>query len=65
MTGAVYLEAVSLNKREASIPLLRPPASIQVGVSDNTLLVKSRIEVKDDVIVFNEVNMEPAKTRDF
>lgn len=57
----LYLKTLPLNKREVSFSLLRPPTSTQVGVSDDCLLRKSRIEVKDDVRAFDEVNVEPAR----
>lgn len=57
----LYLKTLPLNKREASFSLLRPPTSTQVGVSDDCLLGESRIEVKDDVRAFDEVNVEPAR----
>lgn len=45
----LYLKTASLNKWEACFSLLWPPTSTQVGVSDNCLLMKSRVEVKDDI----------------
>lgn len=59
-TGMTHLEAASLNEGEPSLPLLRSPASAQAGVPDDCLLVESRIEVKDDLGAFDEVNLEPA-----
>lgn len=59
----LYLKTLPLNKREASFSLLRPPTSTQVGVSDDCLLGESRIEVKDDVRAFDEVNVESARQK--
>lgn len=58
--ATLYLKTASWNKRERSFSLLRPPAATQVGVSDDGLLAESWVEVKDDILAFDEVNMEPA-----
>lgn len=58
--ATLYLKTASRNKRERSFSLLRPPAATQVGVSDDGLLAESWVEVKDDILAFDEVNMEPA-----
>lgn len=49
-----------MNKRKRSFSLLRPPASAQVGIPDDGVLVESGVEVKDDVRSFDEVNVESA-----
>lgn len=52
-----------MNKRKRSFSLLRPPASAQVGIPDDGVLVESGVEVKDDVRSFDEVNVESASEK--
>lgn len=52
-----------MNKRKRSFSLLRPPASAQVGIPDDGVLVESGVEVKDDVWSFDEVNVESASEK--
>lgn len=60
--GLLHLKTASLNEGESSLALLWSPASAQAGVSDDCLLVESRVEVKDDVWAFDEVNLKPTVT---
>lgn len=61
--ATLYLKTLALNEWEASFPFLWAPTSSQVGVSNNCLLRKSRIEVKDDILTSDEINIEPARKK--
>lgn len=43
------LKTASLDKWKRSFSLLWPPATTQVGIPDDGVLVESRVKVKDDV----------------
>ena len=64
VTTTHYLKTLALNEWEASFPFLWPPTASQVGVSNNSLLMKSRIEVKDDILTSHEIDIEPARKRE-
>lgn len=59
----LQLKTAPLNKGEGPLSLLRTPVTSKAGVSDNDLLVKARVEVKDDIRTFKKVNLEPVPTR--
>lgn len=52
-----------MNKGEWSFSLLRTPASTQVRVPDDGVLAESGVEMKDDILSFDEVNMESEKCK--